>query len=752
MVIATAGLVLVHLWLSSRISGPSVVYDEAGYLGNARWLAGDHHWSMPRSPAYAAGYPLLLSPLAALIDDAPTQFRAFLVVNAVLLALVYPALVVVLRRVLAVPARTAMIAAAGGALAAPVAAAGVSVIAENLVLPLVVVSVLAAWAMAAPALPRWQRWGYGPVMAALYATHPRFTLTLVVAVGVLVVGVVRGRVTRSVGMVNAVTLAVGTLAARALNTWIVADRWREVEQLEGGPRDWMELLTSRAGIVELFDTSVGQLWYLAAGSLGLVVVGVGVVARSLRAPTTHHPPGAAAEDAQRSPSDLADHASTLALAHLLGCAAAVFVTSVAFFARNQFRIDHYVYGRHNDSFTAIFVAGALSFLLASERIRARATALVAAVLSVGALTLVLNLRRDPTDFDASYSAFAAPSIIRMVQVEPSWGFIAPALVAVGAIAAMVAAVVIAGLLRPGAGSRLVLTAVVAMFPAGWFLHNGLGVADGTASFHALNVDGWNAPRDLRRLGITSLAIDESAGGARPTLHYPFALPDVTVTTFDGSRVDAEPQGPVVLAPVDDARMAAEGARIALLDTGFLLHVLGAEGGLAVWVRPGPVQDRLGDEGALLPAAFPSALATEARRAGLTIVDPPAGPVRVAAGGRVPLAVRVEHRGVGEPWPDAASYDMAGRVQIAAHVTPVDPSGVEGARTGGELPRWMLPGDDAVAEVEVVAVGRFLQPLPPGRYRVELSVVQDAPDGSGELWQTPGGHGASFTLDVTDPAD
>lgn len=89
-----------HLWTAWRIGGPSVVFDEAGYLGNARWLAGGAIWDMPESPAYASGYSLLLAPIMAIFASAGAQWRAVLVLNAALLASVFPLVALLARRVL----------------------------------------------------------------------------------------------------------------------------------------------------------------------------------------------------------------------------------------------------------------------------------------------------------------------------------------------------------------------------------------------------------------------------------------------------------------------------------------------------------------------------------------------------------------------------------------------------------------------------------------------------------------------------
>jgi hypothetical protein len=41
VVVGTLALIAFHLWTSRHAPGPTVAPDEAGYLGNARWLAGD---------------------------------------------------------------------------------------------------------------------------------------------------------------------------------------------------------------------------------------------------------------------------------------------------------------------------------------------------------------------------------------------------------------------------------------------------------------------------------------------------------------------------------------------------------------------------------------------------------------------------------------------------------------------------------------------------------------------------------------
>ena len=54
-----ASLIVIHLWSSAHVGDPTVVFDENGYLGNARWLAGGATWEMPFAPAYSSALPVV---------------------------------------------------------------------------------------------------------------------------------------------------------------------------------------------------------------------------------------------------------------------------------------------------------------------------------------------------------------------------------------------------------------------------------------------------------------------------------------------------------------------------------------------------------------------------------------------------------------------------------------------------------------------------------------------------------------------
>jgi hypothetical protein len=278
----------------------------------------------------------------------------------------------------------------------------------------------------------------------------------------------------------------------------------------------------------------------------------------------------------------------------------------------------------------------------------------------------------------------------------------------------------------------------------WLTWSGFGTVAATDSFETVIYRDLDAPSTIERLGIDAIAVDVTAAEvAYPALTYPFLLPDVDVTTFDPREGEA-PDQDAVLARAADTRLPAQGARIAALDRSGYTEFWSTSGGLALWILPGAEQDRLAAEGALLPPDWPRALPEEARRADLATVDLPEDrTITVAPGDRTRVRLRGSHAGSGSPWPDLASTAGPFRVRIVATVTPLDPGLPVGASTGGELPRWLLPGDAFGAEAEVVALDRDLAPLPEGRYRVELGVGQD-----GAGWITAGGPEATFTLVVS----
>jgi hypothetical protein len=491
-------------------------------------------------------------------------------------------------------------------------------------------------------------------------------------------------------------MAAVVLAVRWLGARVVSDRWDHVESF-GSARDVVSSARSVSGLRELFLLAWGQGWYVVVASLGLAVVGV---AQWFRTARRGGPEGTAA-------------------AFVLVAAAAVFVTSVGFFALVRFRADHLIYGRHNDSFAALWVLAAVPLLLDGPVREVRRWWLTAAgVVAVG--SVVLLVLRDPSSFGGVHAAFAVPGIGLFHDGDAATVWLLPSL------AALAAALAVALSASSSRARHLALVAVTVLL-----LLSGHRAAQVTNRVEFLTYSGQEAPALLERIGIDSLAVDTTAVEvALPVLTYGWALREVDLTTFDPGRGD-RPAGDVVLARADDESFLDAGARILLFDASSLVWLRGAPEGLAVFVLPGEQQERLDRRGLLLPEGFPADLPTSARVAGLTRGSD--GEVVVGSGEMVRVPVRLAHAGSGAPWPDTRQLieeRRDARVRIVARADATGPLDRAPAVVG-DLSTWMLPGDATTVEVEVWANDPSGRPLPPGTHRLRLGVTQGGDDEVGD---------------------
>jgi len=370
--LGTIALVAMHLWIGRdasvpRRSGPG---DQWGYLGNARYLADSGPtWVLPEFPYFGYGYSAVLVPTFWLFDDPERMFFAIRVTNAMLLASVFPLLVVFCRRVLQVARWPAVAGGLAGALVPGAIAHSSLAVAENLVLPLVVFASLSCWALLTDR-PAWQRLAFAPSIVALVVTHDRFVPAPAIMAAVLVVGVVRGLVPRRIAAVNAAMAAALLLGASALRGRIVEARWVDgIETPQGPVSEAFEVLTSWSNLGDFVMEMVGQVWYVAAGTLGLGLIGLVSLSSQVG----------------RTSLNVEADARRFTIVFVLLSAVSVLLISSYFFYRAKNPSEGYIVGRHNDSFVPIWAATGVAFLL-GERVRRRV--LNAALACVGILVVL----------------------------------------------------------------------------------------------------------------------------------------------------------------------------------------------------------------------------------------------------------------------------------------------------------------------------------------------------------------------------
>jgi hypothetical protein len=343
LVAGYAAHVALRLAISVGRDGPTNFADEAGYLVNARVLAGGVAGQMSGTSFYRGGYSLLLLPAQWLGDGPRAEYALVLATNALLSSLVFPLLYALLTRVFQVETRAALLAAFVAALYPPLVVTTQFAWAESL-LPVLVL--LAALTLAATVSARrrlvaagWAT-GCGLCAGALVTTHGRTTpLALLLVVLLLALAVLR-RDLAVAGTAGVVTAAAVTLAGQALNNWLSVRSWGQV------PGADLRRVLANAGdpgsIDNVLVLGAGQYWYVLVATFGLVVPGLVALAQHLRG----RPRALVAADSSGAPA-----VSVFLLGAALGLA-----VLVGLFLLPPVRPDHLVYGRYVETLVPALLA------------------------------------------------------------------------------------------------------------------------------------------------------------------------------------------------------------------------------------------------------------------------------------------------------------------------------------------------------------------------------------------------------------
>jgi hypothetical protein len=340
-------LVLVHVALAMTRDRPLIFADEAGYLGNARFLAGGLPIQLFKSGAYYPGYSLLIAPLFWLGLTPEQTYRAILLANGLLLSSVYVSLVYWMRRILNDASKYAYAIAFVASLypaflVQPLFAMSESaVMALASVLPLSLHALLENKRATTAAL-------FGAMVALLHLVHPRYVGTVaVIAIGLPALSLVRVLPWRA-SLTGLSTAGAGMLAGRWLTHYVTQANLGNAVS-EGGR---LAALGSLERIGRLLIEVVGQIWYLAAASAGLVILGVVALAWQAVQPTPVIP-------RRQSPS-------WNAVVFTLVSAVLAFGVSCLFLYTGK-RVDHFIYGRYNEGLIAPFIATGLWSLVHAGR-------------------------------------------------------------------------------------------------------------------------------------------------------------------------------------------------------------------------------------------------------------------------------------------------------------------------------------------------------------------------------------------------
>lgn len=383
---ATALLAGFHALFGLARTGPAVVADEAGYLFAVRALADHGSGPLAGTAYYRGGWSLLLVPVELATSSPMAVFRAGLLLNALLAALVVPLLYLVLHRYARVPARAALVGAVVGGLYPALHVLSQAALPESLLAVLVLVVACCFGELALGRRRLVWAVALGAGLAYAYSVHGR--AVALIAVSLILLGCLAGRRVVSVAQGAAV---VGTLA---LGIWLSLALDRHlVEAVYGGTAadgvsSTVRSVLDGTAVSGTARNLVGQAWYVAVASLGLVPF---LLARL----------GDPGFRQRFTGPGVALVAPVLTLLGLLGVS--------ALFLSSPTRPDHLIYGRYVESALPPLVALATVELLRRAPTRKETGVAAALVLALTGAVALLRSGLQPVAGPNRWNISALPA-------------------------------------------------------------------------------------------------------------------------------------------------------------------------------------------------------------------------------------------------------------------------------------------------------------------------------------------------------
>jgi hypothetical protein len=262
-----------RLHLSLPLTGPIAHGDEDGYLLGARVLAGGPTATLPDwSIMRPMGYPLLIAPIYWFVVQPSQVYIGVHVVNALLMALNFPLLYLLGRRLFSCGRMWSAAVAFVVATLPSLVFFSQFALTDALLPELLLVVLLAVHAMVTGRRP--MRYGAVGGAAAAYAanTHVRGLVTLVVLGGVIAVGLWRRWITRSTAVATTIAAVLVFLVGHQINNWLEAQLF-PTGAVTVDDRV-LARLTSLGGIFRVVADGSGQMWHLCTSTYGLAGVGL----------------------------------------------------------------------------------------------------------------------------------------------------------------------------------------------------------------------------------------------------------------------------------------------------------------------------------------------------------------------------------------------------------------------------------------------------------------------------------------------
>jgi hypothetical protein len=266
-----------RLHLSLPIPGPIAHGDEDGYLLGARVLAGGPAATLPNwSIMRPMGYPLIIAPVYWFVQQPAHVYMGVHVVDALLMALNFPLLYLLSRRLFG--CERVWSAAVAFVLATLPSLVFFSEFAltDALMPELLLLLLLAIHGMVSGRHTLWYGAIAGVVAGYAANTHVRGLVMLVVLAGLVLLGWWRTWLDRATALVTGgATLAV-YLAGYAVNGWLQRQLFPTGAVTVDGRV--VTRLTTVHGLFRILADGAGQMWHLCTSTYGLAALGLAAAA------------------------------------------------------------------------------------------------------------------------------------------------------------------------------------------------------------------------------------------------------------------------------------------------------------------------------------------------------------------------------------------------------------------------------------------------------------------------------------------
>jgi hypothetical protein len=530
-------LFLARLALSLIRTGPVLIADEMGYLGNARTIAGGIDAQMELAPFYRAGYSLLIAPLLELSSDPGFQYHLVLVLNAALAASVFPLLYLLLNRFAAVPTRVALWAALAGAVYPAITVLSQVAMSENVLFPLVCVWLICFAGLLASAAGRSQMlWaiGLGAATGGLWMVHNRMIVAVAIAVAGMGWLLYRRRITPAALVAGLAAVALFVLGTHFLDSFVVDRNYGGSAPDELTQR--MHALLHFVGIRTAFANLLGQTWYLLVATFGL--------AFATLAGFLSGRPRRGQEESEPADPLRAIVGVLLALTGLL-----LLISASAFPERT--RPDMLIYGRYAEIVSPALIAFGIVALTRARQVRAFAWPLAGLATLTGIVVLIRATASDP-DPANRWNISALPFVT--MQLGPG--------VLIGA--AVVAVIGASILLLASRRSTRALGAVAAALFLAVVVYGAWNPV--RSSERAVYPSGWSSPQAAAEAaGGKRIAYDLDGYEAIGLYVFQWFLPHSRIVLFHGDR--EAPPARLVIAGRDYGREHPGSGAVAIWSPG-----------------------------------------------------------------------------------------------------------------------------------------------------------------------------------------